>query len=68
MQQPGGYPLGPPAVGLGVADVVEVDAELPLPADEGDVLAVDDHHVVAAVVERMVDGLGREGRKWTVHM
>ena len=57
MQQPGGDPLGPAAVGLGVADVVEVDPELPLAADEGDVLAVDDHHVVPTVVERVVDGL-----------
>ena len=57
MQQPGGDPLGPAAVGLGVSDVVEVDPELPLAADEGDVLAVDDHHVVPTVVERVVDGL-----------
>ena len=40
--------------------MVEVDPELPLPADQGDVLAVDDNYMVATVVERMVDGLERE--------
>ena len=66
MQQPGGDPLGPPSVGLGVPDVVEVDPELPLPADEGHVLAVDHHHVVTAVVEWVVNGL--EGERGAVLM
>ena len=57
VEQPSGYPLGPAAVGLGVSDVVEVDSQLPLAPDEGHVLAVDHHHVVAAVVQRVVDGL-----------
>ena len=66
VEQPRGYPLGPAAVGLGVSDVVEVDSQLPLAPDEGDVLAVDHHHVVAAVVQRVVDGL--QGDDWTNHM
>ena len=57
VQEPRGDPLWTAAVGFGIADVVEVDPELPLPADERDVLAVDDDDVVAAVVERVVDGL-----------
>ena len=43
--------------GGGVAGVVIVHAVLPLPPQQRDVLAVDDHHMVSAVSHRVIHGL-----------
>ena len=62
VELPGGYPelpiLGPHVFeGCRVAGVVIVHAVLPLPPQQRDVLAVDDHHMVSAVSHRVIHGL-----------
>ena len=62
MQLPGWYPelaivSAHVLEGGGVTGVVIVDPVLPLPAQQGDVFAVDNHHMVPAVSHRVIHGL-----------
>lgn len=57
MKLPSRDPLGSAPEGLGVSVMVEVDPKLPLFSDQGHVLGVCHNHVVAAVVQRVVDRL-----------
>ena len=62
MQLPGGNPelavvSAHVLEGGGVASVVIIHPVLPLPAQQGDVLAIDHHHVVSAVCHRVIHGL-----------
>ena len=71
MQLPGRYPelaivSAHVLEGGWVAGVVIIHPVLPLPPQQGDVFAVDHHHVVTAVVEWVVNGL--EGERGAVLM